>query len=343
MSIPGATNTIIVSSTDNLSVYGSANVTSEAADIETGSVTGRVTTQNTTAGISGAYVAIVSAYNESIELYNTTSDAGGYYQFTGVNSTLRADGSLEDTYVVCAYNPLYGEGYSHSFGVRPNVTTVTSVIVFTKPTTIVVTPSKGQVLANNMDNTTVTAYVTDAFGSPVGDGCPICFSINNRSGDAVQLGNVNTGLPRGTNCTNVTTTGGYARVLFGWTSTSDVNYTVTASWANNVSVSGSTIIYSAVQHGNGAVTGRVTTSTGSGVKGANVTILSAYNKSLELYSTTSDANGYYNFTGISDTLTANGTLSSAYVIRAYNLTYGEGYSTAFGVRPGCTTVTSVCV
>ena len=189
----------------------------------------------------------------------------------------------------------------------------------------------------------ITAKVTDAFGNPVGDGCRISFEVNIMSGDTAQFGSVDTGLPAGVNYTTIATKGGCASVLFGWTNTSGVNYTIRAYSADNGSVIGYTNVYSAVQHGNGAVTGRVTTSVGNGVKGARVTIVSAYDKSLELYNTTSDAYGYYNFTGIRDTLNANGTLSNGYLVRVYSSTYGEGYSTAFGVIPNHTAVTSVIV
>ena len=53
----------------------------------TGSVTGRVTTQNTTVGLGGAYVSIVNASNNSQEYKNVTADSMGYYQLTGINST----------------------------------------------------------------------------------------------------------------------------------------------------------------------------------------------------------------------------------------------------------------
>lgn len=91
----------------------------------------------------------------------------------------------------------------------------------------------------------------------------------------------------------------------------------------------------------GNIMGRVTTTNPAiGISAADVTIVSADDKSIVLYNTTSDENGYYQFVGVKDTLNANGTLNNAYVLRASS-EYGEGYSMPFGVTPNETTTTSV--
>lgn len=91
----------------------------------TGTVSGMVIAGvNGTAGISGAYVAIVNSYNVSQEYANTTSSPSGFYMFTNVGVT----GDFNQ-YKVYAYDNLYGEGYSASFGAIANATIPMSVTI----------------------------------------------------------------------------------------------------------------------------------------------------------------------------------------------------------------------
>src|SRR5208337_425080 len=53
-----------------------------------GTVSGKVVTSlDQSTGVSGTYVALVNAMNPNIEYFNTTSDADGNFEFTGVNAT----------------------------------------------------------------------------------------------------------------------------------------------------------------------------------------------------------------------------------------------------------------
>jgi hypothetical protein len=118
-----------------------------------GTVTGKVVTSvNGTIGLADAYIAIVNAMDVSQEYANTTSDSNGYYTFTGVNA------SGDNSYKIYANKSPYGEGYSASFGVNVNDTTVTAVVIFlpesngptSSPTpTPTATPTPTPVLVNN--------------------------------------------------------------------------------------------------------------------------------------------------------------------------------------------------
>ncbi|HTX43933.1 MAG TPA: PGF-CTERM sorting domain-containing protein, partial [Methanocella sp.] len=104
---------------------------------KTGSVTGRVTTSvNGTVGIGNAYIAVVNASNVSEEYYNTTSDAYGNYQITGLNATYGSvngvwspwfNGDVRGglaaaraAYKIYASKSPYGEGWSQEFGIDAN-------------------------------------------------------------------------------------------------------------------------------------------------------------------------------------------------------------------------------
>jgi hypothetical protein len=93
----------------------------------------------------------------------------------------------------------------------------------------------------------------------------------------------------------------------------------------------------AVDGQTGSVTGRVTASMNTtGVVGAYIAIVNASNVSQEYFNTTSGADGYYQFVGVNASYNAtnvsdvgpNG--ATPYKIYA-NMSYGEGYSAAFGV------------
>ena len=308
MSIPGATNTIVVSSTDNESVNGWANVTSSVPTSEkTGSVTGRVTAQYTAIGIEGAHVAIVSTYNRFTELYNTTADANGYYQFANV--------SVNDSYMIYASSG-QSKGFSASFNVTQDTVVSISVVLPAKPNSITMMATNSQVTADGANYTIVTAYVTNAQGNPAADGTGVFFYVVNDNEDHCQLGNAVTGQPYGINMTIIPTNGGIARVAFGWTTKPGVNYSITANIVNNSWIYGRINVYSIPPTQNvqyGSVTGRVTTqNTTVGIGGAYVAIVSAYNTSIQLYGTTADAYGYYQFTGVNSTLRTDGTLDDAY-------------------------------
>ncbi len=94
-----------------------------AVDGKTGSVTGRVTASTGTAGIVGAYIAVVNASNVSEEYFNTTSGADGYYQIVGINASYNATNASDvgpngpTPYKIYANMSSLGEGYSAAFGI----------------------------------------------------------------------------------------------------------------------------------------------------------------------------------------------------------------------------------
>lgn len=94
----------------------------------------------------------------------------------------------------------------------------------------------------------------------------------------------------------------------------------------------------------GAVTGRVTTVNATqGISGAYIAIVNATNLSQEYYNTTSNEDGYYQLTGVNNTLLQNGTLPKPYVVYANKTGFGEGYSSSYGIEPSRTTTTAVII
>ena len=93
----------------------------------------------------------------------------------------------------------------------------------------------------------------------------------------------------------------------------------------------------AVDGKTGSVTGRVTASMNTtGIVGAYIAIVNASNASEEYFNTTSGADGYYQFTGVNASYNATNASdfgpNGATPYRIYaNMSYGEGYSAAFGI------------
>jgi PGF-CTERM protein len=214
----------------------------------TGSVVGRVTTANSSVGLGYAFIAIVNASNTSQEFYNTTADANGYYQMTGINST-GVVGAPVLSYKIYANHSLFGEGLSNAFGVEPNSTANTGVVIFPLPAKIVLTAERNHVLSDNMDHTTLSAYVTDALGMPVADGYDIVFVINESTFDektgflAIENANYPTGRTPAEKTITVPTKGGYAKVDFGYGNNSGNSTEIIASFAGNANINASIKIY----------------------------------------------------------------------------------------------------
>jgi hypothetical protein len=217
----------------------------------TGAIVGRVTTQDTTVGISGANVAIVSGYDNSIVYASTTADASGYYWLTGVNST--AD---DEAYQVYANLSPYGSGRSHSLRVYSGATATTSVVIFTMPVQINVQSTSNRLIPNGSDKVQITACAYDFLGNKVGDGTPLFFTIGKIEDNANVLKDPNASEYMYNNGSfgaynssirsdNVSTKNGIASVLFGWLPAyaggHDVN--IYAYYALNTSVYGSVDIY----------------------------------------------------------------------------------------------------
>lgn len=93
-----------------------------------GAVTGRVTTENTSNGLGGAYVAIVNAADFSQAYYEGQADENGYYQFQAVNNTVTG-GSVSLSYRVYASLAGAGEGISDPLGVEDSATATVNVAI----------------------------------------------------------------------------------------------------------------------------------------------------------------------------------------------------------------------
>ncbi len=304
----------------------------------TGSVTGRVTTQNTTVGLGGAYVSIVNASNNSQEYFNVTADAMGYYQMTGVNATVNggvvspavtASGPASgEAYMMYANLSPFGEGYSHAFSVQSSATSTTSVVIFTKAAKITVTAERNYVVSDSADNIQITAYVYDALGNKVGDGTPVFFSIDNMTNQASWGGVKPTGdMSAGT--TNYyngsfygynSTTGGNniggltqrTGITSGNVSTKDGAATIQYGWVPDIRGGNNTTIwayYAADPSINGSVkiyfraptaswTGYVVDSYGTGYGGITVTLHVRNASNGEIYNMTAPTSSSQPFVGL---------------------------------------------
>ena len=298
-----------------------------AMDGKTGAVTGRVTTSvNGTVGIGGAYIAIVNASNVSEEYYNTTSDAYGNYQITGVNATYSSvqgtgspwfAGSYQrgtTAYKIYASKDPYGEGWSAAWGIDENQTsaTTTSVVIFTKPARIELKAERSHVVADSLDNIKITAYMYDALGNPVADGYNINFTVGNATNNtwisgypfswSTDNGSLNA---RGTQSViNVPTKDntGSASVQFGWVDEEfgGNNSTIWAYYADDASVFANIKIY--FEAPTASWTGYVVDSFGTGYGGITVTlhVMGVYGNGTpyEIYNMTRTTSSSQPFVGL---------------------------------------------
>ena len=210
------------------------NMTTTTGLTTSSGVSGRVTTFQTTVGIANADIYIVNASNISQYYWHGTTNAQGFFEVANVNNTwvddnwlLQNPGYTPFGYMGAAgYYPLYkmycyssslGEGYSNNFTVEVSSTAAVNVIVNPTPASIVLSGSKANVVANENDYITISAYVTDAQGQAVADNWPITFWVNqsdwvdNRNG---SLGH--DGINDNVQYVTVGTANGYATVSFGW-------------------------------------------------------------------------------------------------------------------------------
>ncbi len=267
-----------------------------------GSVTGRVTTSvNGTVGIGSAYIAVVNASNVSQEYYNTTSDAYGNYQITGLNATYSSvklagpDGTTGtynagvNMYKIYANKSPYGEGWSQAFGIDANNsgTTTTSVVILTKPARIELKAERTHVIADSIDNIMITAYMYDALGNPVSDGYNINFTVGNATNNSfsdvglngadhwiwdVSNGSLNA-YGQGNSSNNPTKDNtGSASVQFGWVDEQfgGNNSSIWAYYADDPSVKASIKIY--FEAPTASWTGYVVDSFGTGYGGIPVVL-----------------------------------------------------------------------
>jgi len=291
-----------------------------------GSVTGRVTTSvNGTVGIGNAYIAIVNASNESMEYYNTTSDAYGNYQITGINATYSSrnltgpDGTTGsytqglNMYKMYANKSPYGEGYSAAFGIDADLSaaTTTSIVIFTKPARIELRAERSHVVADSIDNIKITAYMYDALGNAVADGYNINFTVGNATNNSWvnapfpwTEANGSLGSYGNENAVNVPTRDntGSASVQFGWVDEvyGGNNSTIWAYYADDATVFDSIKIY--FESPTASWTGYVVDSFGTGYGGINVKlhVMGVYGNGsvYELYNMTRTTSSSQPFVGL---------------------------------------------
>ncbi|HTY91434.1 MAG TPA: S8 family serine peptidase [Methanocella sp.] len=266
----GATTTAVVlyAPPANVTGYGPETVWSDLG--LTGIAAGRVTLSvNGSAGIAGAYIALVNASNASQEYNHTISDAYGNYNLTCINATYSSvlgqgpHGQAGqdcingmNMYKIYANKSPYGEGYSGAFGVDANQSGVvtTSVVIFTKPARIDLVAERQYVAANSSDNITITAYMYDALGYPVADGYNINFTVGNATNNSFMKGGFQWVQGNGSlgsagnevSLNNLTQNNlGEASVQYGWVgpSYSGNSSTIWAYSADNASVNASIMVY----------------------------------------------------------------------------------------------------
>jgi len=295
-----------------------------------GSVTGRVTTSvNGTVGIGGAYIAVVNASNVSQEYYNTTSDAYGNYQITGLNATYSSvllqgpnagtgsDYTLgNNMYKIYANKTPYGEGWSAAFGIDANqsAATTTSVVIFTKPARIELKAERSHVVADSIDNIKITAYMYDALGNPVADGYNINFTIGNETNNSFLAygfpwtpanGSFTAGPSYSEMQLNQPTKDntGSASVQFGWVDEyfGGNNSTIWAYYADDVGIFAKIKIY--FESPTASWTGYVVDSFGTGYGGIPVTLHvmgwnTTTNSAYEIYNMTRTTSSSQPFVGL---------------------------------------------
>ena len=245
--------------TFNQSLWKAAPQDFNASHTGSGSVSGRLTTSNTSAGLPNAYVAIVDVNNAGRALYETTSDANGFYQFPVVNNTFSPanTGAYLYAYKVYANHSLFGEGYSNAFPVEEHSTAPANVVIIPQPAKIVVTAERNNIAADDADKVLIKAYATDALGDPVADGTHIDFWVNGSSSRATPSSayfwnpSMNGSLSQNGNqpstrmVLDAQTKGGWANVTFGWVNETYAgnNSTIYAYYSDDYLINGSTSIY----------------------------------------------------------------------------------------------------
>ena len=192
-----------------------------------GSVAGRlVTTYNTSYGLSGFYVAVVSASNHSIEYANATTDANGNFTFSGINPTYSSQlgegpdgtvGSLSqgmNMFQIYSFISPGRENYSAPFGIDVNATGPLALTAYlpVSVSSINLTASPFLDTTGGMYSANLTAYVYDSAGNPAPDGTVINFAV-----DVLDWTYLNGSL-NGNNSqyASVATQGGAASAHYGW-------------------------------------------------------------------------------------------------------------------------------
>jgi hypothetical protein len=178
------------------------------------SVIGRVIADNRDIGFVGAYVSLVDSNKNQI-YYEMISEGRGNFRFDDID--------ISDTtkfYRVYANLTPFGESYSDILKLEAGKATIANVNIITGPAKITVTTENSDF---NMDGThnvdgsgfiLITAYVYDALGYKVHDGCYIMFNLINSSIDNGKLVSLTSKITNN-NMAGAFTKGGCAQVKFG--------------------------------------------------------------------------------------------------------------------------------
>lgn len=192
-----------------------------------GSVSGRlVSSYNTSYGLAGYYVAVVSASNRSIEYANTTTDANGNFTFTGINATYSSTlgegpdgtaGSLStgmSMFDIYAYGSKGGENYSAPFGIDTNATGPLALTAYLPASLsyVFLSPSPYLDTTGGMYSVNLTAYVYDNAGNPASDGTVVNFALGILDWTYLN-GSLN---GNNSQYASVATQGGAASAHYGW-------------------------------------------------------------------------------------------------------------------------------
>lgn len=197
-----------------------------------GGVSGRVTTSNNSIGIANTDVYIVNRNNTSQYYWHGTTNAQGFFQVIDVNNTWNdtVNGYLPQYKMYC-FDSLLGEGCSNNFTVEVGSNAWAAIIIIPSPAHLTLSSGNGTIVANDSDNTTISAYVTDPLNNPVRDGFNVLFSLSDNSTGKGLFGPDNSSAPTG-NSIIASTVNGYAKVRFGWATGTGINR-INATWIDN--------------------------------------------------------------------------------------------------------------
>ncbi len=214
-----------------------------------GGIDGRVTTFNTAIGIANSDVWIVNASNTSQYFWHTTTNALGFFEMTNINNTYVDDAWIAlngwqppgctgtgfagylPLYKAYSYDSTFGEGYSNNFTVEVVSNAWAAIIIMPSPANLMLSSGNGTIVANDSDNTTISAYVTDPLNNPVPDGFNVLFSLSDNSTGKGLFGPDNGNAPTG-NSIIASTVNGYAKARFGWATGTGINR-INATWIDN--------------------------------------------------------------------------------------------------------------
>lgn len=153
------------------------------------SIMGRVITDvNGKVGIGGAYVALIDANLPKSVYYEKATDAYGYYQFSDIDIKGKSG-----YYQIYSSKSPYGNSYSDQFTLEEGNEKIVNVEIRPKPVRILLKGERGHFnrdgtfKVDDSESIIICAYVYNALGNPVDDGCHVMFNLLNAAPDAGKL------------------------------------------------------------------------------------------------------------------------------------------------------------